>query len=119
MGERHLVGRANDVEAYLLRMAKTIAAGRHRKRRVSEPLDEHLLLVATDFDPERQVDAARLSGYLHRLSPKLRTVVYLHAFLDHSFRQAGSILGIPTFTAASRYRLAVERLRKMMDSADV
>lgn len=117
--KRHLVARARDLDAYLLRMAKTIAAGRHRRAKVSEPLEEAALLLPADLDPERQIDASRLSRHLHRLSPKLRSVVYLHSFLDLSFRQVGVVLGIPMFTAASRYRLALERLRQMMEISDV
>lgn len=116
--KRHLVARANDLEAYLLRMAKTIAVGNHRRRKPSEPLEEAALVVTTEADPERSVDASRLSGHLHALSPKLRAVVYLHSFLEYPFRQVGSVLGIPMFTAASRYRLAVERLKKMMEVSD-
>lgn len=117
--KRHLVARARDLEAYLLRMAKTVAAGRHRRRKPTEPLDEANLVLAAEGDPVRAVDAARLSAHLHRLSPKLRAVIYLRVFLDHSFRRTGSILGIPTFTAASRHRLAIERLQRLMEVSDV
>lgn len=116
--KRHLVARARNLEAYVLRMAKTVAAGRHRRRKPSEALDEAVLVRAEYSDPARAVDAARLSSHLHSLSPKLRTAVFLHSFLGHSFRQMGAILGIPTFTAASRYRLALERLKQMMEVSD-
>ena len=77
------------------------------------------MLLEADLDPVRQLDASRLSRHLHALSPKLRAVVYLHSFCDPSFREVGAILRIPLFTAASRYRLAIDRLKKMMESSDV
>ncbi len=117
--KRHLVGRARELEAYLLRIAKTIAIGRGRKRRPTESIEDHPLVLAVGPDPERQAEAARLSDRLRTLSPKLRTAVYLRGFLGYSFRQTGSILGVPTFTAASRYRLAIQRLRQLMESKDV
>lgn len=117
--KRRLVARAYDLEAYLLRIAKTMAARRYRKQRPEAPLEAVELVEAVVDDPVRRLEAARLSARLHRLSPKLRAVVYLHGFLDHSFRQTGIILGIPTFTAASRYRLAIERLKRLMEVSDV
>jgi RNA polymerase sigma factor (sigma-70 family) len=66
-------------------------------------------------DPEGGLDRKRVVALTSRLSPKQREVVYLRHFEGLSFREIGEVLGIPTFSAASRHRLAMRRLRKLMD----
>jgi len=55
------------------------------------------------------VDAA-----VARLPAAQREIVALHLIEGFSFREAGRITGVSMFTAASRYRVALERLRQMM-----
>ncbi len=43
-----------------------------------------------------------------------REIVNLHLVEGFSFREAGRITGVSMFTAASRYRVALERLREML-----
>ncbi len=109
-----LVGRAREPEAYVLRIARSVASDCVRRRPPSgRPLEEGLL-VAVLPDPTKAVDAARLSRLLARLPAGQRAVLYLHCFAGLSFREVGEILRVPTFTAASRYRLALDRLRGWM-----
>ena len=49
-----------------------------------------------------------------RLPAPQREIVVLHLIEGFSFREAGRITNVPMFTAASRYRAALERLRQMM-----
>ena len=86
----------------------------HRRRRPAVELDD-LLLVATAADPARGVDAARLTRWLHRLPARQRGALFLRFFAELSFAEIGRILGIPTFTAASRCRLGLARLRRWSD----
>ncbi len=53
---------------------------------------------------------------VRRLSAKQREVVYLHDAAGMSHAEIGRCLGIPAFTAASRYRLAVAALRNLLGS---
>ena len=49
-----------------------------------------------------------------RLPAAQREIVSLHLIEGFSFREAGRITGVSMFTAASRYRVALERLRQMV-----
>ena len=113
--KRHL-RRARSPFAYLLRMVHSAAIDTLRRKerwqrlhQAAEP--EPLLLEA---DPERRVEARRVSGLLQQLPPEQREVVYLRHFLGLAFREVGRATGVPTFTAASRYRLALNRLRTLL-----
>ena len=102
--------------AYLLRMAHSAAIDvlrRRGRRRDDTPLDEDAPLF---FDPalDRVADARRVSGEVGRLPEGQRAVVYLKHFVGLSFREIGGVMRIPTFTAASRYRLALGRLRRQL-----
>lgn len=112
--KRQLVGQAREPESYVLRMTRSAAADYLRRRpRAAAELDEGLL-VAVLPDPTTAVDAQRLSRLVLRLPAGQRAVLYLHCFVGLSFREVGRVLGVPTFTAASRYRLALGRLRHWM-----
>jgi RNA polymerase sigma-70 factor (ECF subfamily) len=49
-----------------------------------------------------------------RLPAPQREIVNLHLVEGFSFREAGRITGVSMFTAASRYRVALERLREIL-----
>jgi RNA polymerase sigma-70 factor (ECF subfamily) len=114
-GYRRL-GKVKDARSWLLGVAHHVAvdSARRRKRRVSESLDEVPYLAAPETDDARAIDAARASRLLAHLPPAQRNVIYLRHFADCTFAVIGDITGVPTFTAASRYRLGIERLRRLM-----
>jgi RNA polymerase sigma-70 factor, ECF subfamily len=62
-------------------------------------------------DVESAID---VQGALAGLPALQREIVQLHLIEGFSFREAGRITGVSMFTAASRYRVALERLRKVM-----
>ena len=105
-----------DPRRYLLAMAHRAAVDRKRMWRRMQPLGQPALLKAASLEPDRQFDAERASRLLLGLPPRQREVIYLHHFSDLSFREIGKVTGVPTFTAASRYRLGMRRLRKLMRS---
>ncbi|MDX1383407.1 MAG: RNA polymerase sigma factor [Thermoanaerobaculia bacterium] len=100
---------------YLLTMTHRTAIDRVRRRRRDEPPTDELLQPVVER-PERRLDAQRLSAWLVELPPAQREAVYLRIYQDLSFAEVGRITGVPTFTAASRYRLAVQRLRRRMEA---
>jgi RNA polymerase sigma factor (sigma-70 family) len=51
---------------------------------------------------------------LARLPAAQREIVHLHLIEGFSFREAGRITGVSMFTAASRFRVALDRLRQSM-----
>ena len=40
--------------------------------------------------------------------------MFLRHFMGMSFREMAAVTAVPTFTAASRYRLAMRRLRRLI-----
>lgn len=112
-GERLLA--VKSPRAYLLRMTHRAAIDLHRRsgRHAAEPLDG-LVLAAADRDPIAVVDAGRVSRCLHRLSAAQREAIYLRHFAGLTFAEIGRVAGVPTFTAASRYRLGIARVRRWL-----
>lgn len=92
-----------------------VDAARRRSRRQSQSLEECPFLEAAGADSDRTLDARRASLLLAGLPPAQRDVIYLHHFLGCTFAVIGDIVGVPTFTAASRYRLGLDKLRRLME----
>lgn len=89
---------------------------RGRSRRRADPLDDVPYLEAMSGDPDRAIDARTVSRLIGTLPAKQREVLMLRHFADCSFAEIGRITGAPIFTAASRYRLAVARLRHRLET---
>lgn len=111
--ERARLAEIRDPRWWLLKLTHRMAVDVTRRRRCMEDLDEHSYLMAPTPSPERILDAKKVSGLVRRLSGKQREVVYLRHFAEMSYSEIGQVLGVPTFTAASRYRLALARLRRL------
>jgi RNA polymerase sigma-70 factor (ECF subfamily) len=112
------LAKAQRPRAYLLTMAHNESVNAYRRRR-EEPIEPDLLVVAQGpaADPARRADAARASRFVRELPPKQRAAVFLKHFAGLTFRDIGRITGVPTFTASSRYRAAMRRLRERMGAA--
>ena len=108
--------RVRDPLSWLLTVTHRAAVDLTRRRRVraAEPLDGTVEFLAPAEDPDRAVDAGRISRHLRHLSAPQREVVYLRHFGDHSFAEIGAFTGVPTFTAASRYRRGLAELKRRM-----
>jgi len=115
---RERLGEVKDPRWWLLSVTHRLAVDAVRRgvRRQAEPIEEHPDLAAEPVDYARAVDARRVWTLLARLFAKQREVVYLHHACGMSHAEIGRCLGIPTFTAASRYRLALKALRGMLGS---
>jgi RNA polymerase sigma-70 factor (ECF subfamily) len=115
---RERLGEVRDPRWWLLSITHRLAvdAVRRALRRHAEPLDDHADLAAEATDDGRAIDARRAWAFLGKLSAKQREVVYLHDAAGMSHAEIGRCLGIPAFTAASRYRLALKALRGLLGS---
>jgi RNA polymerase sigma-70 factor (ECF subfamily) len=108
--------RIRSPRAWLLAAVRRAAIDLHRRRR------REVTFEAADFelpaddagrtDPARRTDGERARRALAALPPKLREALYLRHFAGLSFAEIGRVAGIPTFTAASRCRLGLARLRR-------
>lgn len=114
--QRRLLEQVRDPRSWLLTVAFRLSVDviRRRRRRPTESLDAHELLVAPECEPERAMDADRASRLLASLPEAQRDAIYLRHFTDCTFKEIGTITGVPTFTAASRYRLGLRRLRRLV-----
>jgi RNA polymerase sigma-70 factor (ECF subfamily) len=114
--EREGLRAVRDPRWWLLKLTHRLAIDvtRRVRTRSSEPIEAHPYLRAPDADQGEVLDARRVSALVAHLSPKQREVIYLHIFAGMSHAEIGRSLGIPTFTAASRYRLALASLRHLL-----
>ena len=96
-------------------MAHRVAVDATRRRRKSEPLESCRFLESTSADTDRELDAERAGSLLAGLPHAQRETVYLRHFADCTFAEIGRVTGVPTFTAASRYRLGISKLRDLME----
>jgi RNA polymerase sigma-70 factor (ECF subfamily) len=114
---RKRLGTVRDPRWWLLALTHRLAVDvtRRRQRRRAEPLDAHPHLAEAPVDPARTVDAERAWALLARVSPKQREVIYLHHDSGMSHAEIGRFLGIPAFTAASRYRLGLRAIRLLLE----
>lgn len=106
----------DDPAAYLKRMAHraSIDVHRRRKRRREEPVEACRFLECPATAPDRNAEAHHTSKLLAILPPRQREAIYLRDHAGCSFAEIGRITGVPTFTAASRHRLGIRRLRDLM-----
>jgi RNA polymerase sigma-70 factor, ECF subfamily len=93
----------------ILRAASIDLLRREARRREQTLVDDVIDTLATD--PATRID---VRDAVRRLSVPQREVIMLHLFSGFSFREIGDIVRVPTFTAASRYRLAIDRLRQLL-----
>lgn len=110
------LAKVNNPKGWLLTVTHRAAVdiARRRMRRSAEPLDEFPFLTAIHGDSDTMLDAAHASVLLAGMPPNLRDVIYLKHFVDCTFAEIGAITGVPTFTAASRYRKGISDLRNLM-----
>jgi len=120
---RIAAGRAPETErvrsprAWLLAAVRRAAIDLHRRRRreVSFEAADFELAAAepTTDDAGRFADGERARQALATLPPKLREALYLRHFTGLSYAEIARVAGVPTFTAASRCRLGLARLRRL------
>ena len=102
--------------SYLFAMAHRSAVDRRRgpASRAVPLAEEQEFLEAPPTDPGRALDARRASAALRYLPAAQREAIFLHHFSDLTFAAIGRVTGVPTFTAASRYRNGIRAVRRLM-----
>jgi RNA polymerase sigma-70 factor (ECF subfamily) len=99
--------------AYLFRMAHREALDVLRRRRPrEEALPGTSLFESGGLAPERRAELAMIEKRITDLDVVQREALFLHLYGGLTFREIGKVTGVPTATAASRYRLAIERLKR-------
>jgi len=116
---RHDLARIRDPQAYLFTAARRQAVQvlRERSRRRDHEDATSWLDVAV-ADPADRALALDLDRALGQLPAEQREVIYLHVTEGHSFPEIASACRIPLNTAASRYRLAIAKLRSLLEGGE-
>jgi RNA polymerase sigma-70 factor (ECF subfamily) len=116
---RHELNAVTAPHVWLLALAHHAAVDLTRRRAVrrTEPLESAAFVAVPGGGPERAAEAARVSQHLGRLPPAQREAVSLRHIGGYSFREIAKITGVPVFTAASRCRLGLARLRLLMEGS--
>ena len=103
----------------LLRIASRCSTGRAvpaRRAGSDTPFDQAFdRLFAAPSGDDGTFEQLSVQEALGRLKPTQREIVMLHAITGMTFREIGRALSIPSATAASRYRLALEKMKAILD----
>ena len=86
---------------------------RHWSKQARHGHEELPLLIAPEDSLDEDLEALRKA--LGRLDPDRWEVVSLKVYQQLTFAEIGEVLGISPNTAASRYRYALEDLRRMLE----
>jgi RNA polymerase sigma-70 factor (ECF subfamily) len=99
---------------YLTTIVRNGCYGRLRRRRRSPVLEAEPLLEAASADAHED-ERLLLEQALRRLPPEQREVVHLKVYEGLTFEEIGERCGVSLNTAASRYRYALDAMRRMLD----
>ena len=108
----------NDPARYLLRAARNEAFSRLRKRRIrlwkAKQLKHEAVLLQLRDSSAVPMELESIERSLKALPPKQREVIVLKILQDMTFEEIAEVLEVSPNTAASRYRYAIERLRRTL-----
>jgi RNA polymerase sigma-70 factor (ECF subfamily) len=124
--DRYDVGRAS-FSTWLHTITVSRCRDRQRRRRLpttplfswqqgEEPIDQ---AVSLEHQSHRQEIRNQIWQAVQALSPPLREAIVLRYWAGHTFKEMSQILKCPLSTAQSRVRLAYDRLRTQLTSADL
>jgi RNA polymerase sigma-70 factor (ECF subfamily) len=106
-----------DPQAFVFRVARN-EVNRFLKRKLGRRVEEKMILSgaaggfsAAFIAPEDQSLAALLRS-ADNLPAEQKEVVFLKVFDGMTFKEIGSVCGVSSNTAASRYRYGIEKLRE-------
>ena len=104
------LGAIGDLKAYLYRSIRNRALNQERRRDREAPLDPSIFEIPAQ--PEK--DTMELEQALAALPDEQREVVVLKTWQGLTFREIADLLAVSPNTAASRYRYALEHMKKSM-----
>jgi RNA polymerase sigma-70 factor (ECF subfamily) len=113
--------RIRNPRAYLLAAARhqAISMLRRRKRETSIDASEVRFFDAHGLDPQQMILAGRIEAALRELPREQREVIVLKVHEGLTFAEIAAITHTRANTVASRYRYAIERLRRaLMESSE-
>ena len=113
---RHRLKHVADLKAYLFASLRHVTARIRRRRHGTAGLEDAAISVACPL--EDREDAEVLWALVRRLPAEQQEVVAIKTQGDLTFRQIGAACGISPNTAASRYRYALAKLKRMLEARE-
>jgi RNA polymerase sigma-70 factor (ECF subfamily) len=110
---RHRLALVRDLDAYVFAMLRH-SVGRRLKRRQNEERRLRQLAMNSAKEPVAQT-TDDVTEALASLPAEQREVIAMKISGGLTFSQIGEILNVSPNTAASRYRYALEKLRRMLE----
>jgi RNA polymerase sigma-70 factor (ECF subfamily) len=107
------------VKRSALDRARSQERRRQREQRLVEERADDDGASWFEYDPESRERRAHIERALRTLPSEQREVLTLKIWGELTFQQVAKTLGIPANTAASRYRYALEALRRTLDSGEL
>ena len=113
---RELLRHVEDLDAYVFASLRHAIAARTERQRLERRYWESLApIAAAASHPPEPADEGQLSLALAALPPQQREIVMMKIEGNLTFVQIAQVLAISPNTAASRYRYALEKLRKFLE----
>jgi len=108
--------RIRDLRLYLLASARHRAISLLRRRRREVPCEDSASSVfeMASLDPADVAQARQIGDLILRLPAEQREVVMLKLYEDMTFAEIARVVKARPNTVASRYRYAVEKLRRLL-----
>ncbi len=100
--------------AYLMAMARNAACDLVRRRRRDEPIEMLAEAAVAEERIEARASGAGVARALAALPAAQREAVALRYLGGFSYREIAVVCGVPVFTAASRCRLGIARIRRTL-----
>lgn len=110
---------------YITVMARNLAIDFLRKRKREEyTIDDDGIYTEEQADPEEPTDVQVVGGIyfersLETLNESEKEIINLRVGFDLTFKEIGESLGIPLGTVVSKYRKAIEKLKKTVEEGSI
>ena len=104
--------------AYVFRLARNEAYRALRKRRREMTTCNCHLLETCDVRQGSEIERMTLEEALLKLPETQREAIHLKVYMDMTFAEIGQLTNVPLDTAASRYRYALEKLRRVLSDVE-
>ena len=112
---RHRLAKVDDLDAYVITIARNEAArraaGNARRRQKQKPLEGQDMFSFRPTDAHPRETAETVAAALNNLSADLREIVELKTYAGLTFQQISQVTGLPQGTVATRYRSALAKMQ--------
>ena len=115
---RHKLGKVENLEAYLITVARNeavrLASGNTRRQRQQQPLSADDLFRCSPRNADPQEAAETVAAALQQLDANLLEIVELKTYAGFTFEQIAQVTRLPQGTVATRYRSALAKMQSWL-----